>query len=159
MIKQLFAALTLALMAACSGAANIDEAAKNAPQAQGKLLDGKPFDIAEAKGQVTVVQFWATWCPVCVKEMPMVQQWYDAQKGRGLRMVAVSIDDSTKEVTDWLAKNPYTLPFAWHKDVRHNFGRIKGTPTFVVIGKDGKVAATYVGGITPAQLDDIAKLI
>lgn len=160
MIKQILAAVTVSLVAACSGAANMDEAVKNAPQAAGTLLDGSRFNVADNAGKVTVVQFWATWCPTCMAEMPMVQKWYSAERGRGLQMVAVSIDDSRQEVTDWMAKNPaYQLPFAWFKDVQHNFGRIKGTPTFVVIGKDGKVVQTYVGGVTQAQLDSISKLI
>jgi thiol-disulfide isomerase/thioredoxin len=160
MLKKLLALFIVGFMAACSGAQSLDPAVKDAPKVAGKLLDGAAFNVADNKGNVTVVQFWATWCPTCVKEMPMVQTWYDVNKAKGLKLVSVSIDDSTKEVTEFLAKNPnLKQPIAWVKDVQHNFGRIKGTPTFVVIGKDGKVTNTYVGGIKESQLADIAKML
>jgi cytochrome c biogenesis protein CcmG, thiol:disulfide interchange protein DsbE len=134
-------------------------APKAALELQGKLLDGKPVNLADSKGKVTVVQFWATWCPTCVSEMPAVQAFYDANKGRGLNMVSVSIDDSAKEVKDWIAKNPYQLGFAWTGDVQHNLGKVKGTPTFVVIGKDGQVLKTYRGGITKKEFAEITALL
>lgn len=134
-------------------------APKAALQMQGKLLDGRPVSLAEAKGKVMVVQFWATWCPTCISEMPAVQAFYDANKARGLQMVSVSIDDSAKEVKDWMAKNPYQLGFAWAGDLQHNLGKVKGTPTFVVIGKDGQVAKTYRGGITKKEFAEISALL
>jgi thiol-disulfide isomerase/thioredoxin len=139
MFKQLLTIFIVSLMAACSGAQNLDQAVKDAPKVSGKLLDGTAFNVAGNKGGVTVVQFWATWCPTCVKELPMVQTWYDANKAKGLKLVSVSIDDSTKEVTDFLAKNTnLKQPMAWVKDVQHNFGRIKGTPTFVGLARTAR---------------------
>lgn len=150
----------LTALTACSREHKLDANAQTAPQAAGKLLSGQGFNLTDNKDKVTVVQFWATWCPVCVEEMPMVQAWYDNNKGKGLNLVAVSIDDQKDEVTRWLAKNPqYTLPYAWQKEFEHNFGRIKGTPTFLVVGKGGTVVKTYVGGIKQAELDEISKLL
>jgi thiol-disulfide isomerase/thioredoxin len=145
---------------ACSKEQKLDVSVQNSPQAAGKLLVGQPFNVADNKTKVTVVQFWATWCPTCVQEMPMVQSWYDINKAKGLNLVSISIDDKKQEVTDWLAKNTsYTQPYAWVGEVQHNFGRIKGTPTFVVIGKDGTVVKSFVGGIKQAELDSIAQLL
>jgi thiol-disulfide isomerase/thioredoxin len=147
-------------LTACSKEHKLDPQVQNAPQAAGKLLAGQGFNLIDNKDKVTVVQFWATWCPVCIDEMPMVQTWYDTNKGKGLNMVAISIDDNKSEVTDWLAKNAkYTLPYAWHKEFQHNFGKVKGTPTFLVVGKDGTVVKSYVGGIKQADLDEISKLL
>jgi thiol-disulfide isomerase/thioredoxin len=145
---------------ACSKEQKLDPQVQSAPQAAGKLLAGEAFNVANTKGKVTVVQFWATWCPVCVKEMPMVQTWYDGNKAKGLTLVSVSIDDKKQEVTDWLAKNnSFTQPYAWVGEVQHNFGRIKGTPTFIVIGKDGTVVKTFVGGIKQTELDSITQML
>lgn len=154
------AAISTLALTACGKEFKMDNAVLNAPQAAGKLISGAPFSVTDNKDQITVVQFWATWCPVCVKEMPTVQKWYEANKGKGLNLVSVSLDDKKSQVTDWLLKNPsYTQPYAWQGDVSHNLGPIKGTPTFVVIGKGGTVVKSLRGGITEADLADIAKLL
>jgi thiol-disulfide isomerase/thioredoxin len=147
-------------LTACGKDFTLDKNVQNAPQAAGKLLSGSLFSVADNKDQITVVQFWATWCPVCVKEMPTVQKWYEDNKSKGLNLASVSLDDKKSQLTDWLQKNPsYTQPYAWQGDVSHNLGPIKGTPTFIVIGKGGTVVKSLRGGITEADLADIAKLL
>lgn len=147
-------------LTACSREHKLDAQVLNAPQATGKLISGQAFNLIDNKDKVTVVQFWATWCPVCIEEMPMVQNWYDSNKAKGLQLVSISIDDSKDEVTNWMAKNSkYTLPYAWFKEIDHNFGKVKGTPTFLIVGKGGTVVKSYVGGIKQHDLDEITKLL
>ncbi len=144
----------------CGKAYKMDENVRNAPQAAGTLLSGESFSVADNKGQVTVVQFWATTCPVCQEKMPAVQAWYEANKAKGLKMVSVSIDPDKRELTAWLAQQPrYTQPFAWQGEVNHNLGPITATPTFVVIGKGGVVVKSLRGGISDADLQAITKLL
>jgi cytochrome c biogenesis protein CcmG, thiol:disulfide interchange protein DsbE len=130
----------------------------DAPTLAGKLVSGKPVDLAAMKDKVTVVQFWATWCPTCVKEMPDVQAFYNTNKAK-LNLVSISIDDTSKELTDWLAKQKYDLPFVWNGDIKHSFGKIKGTPSFFVVGKDGKILKSYRGGIGKTEFAEITALL
>jgi thiol-disulfide isomerase/thioredoxin len=145
---------------ACGKDFAMDKNVQNAPQAAGKLLSGDLFSVTDNKDQVTVVQFWATTCPVCMEKMPDVQAWYDTHKTKGLNLVSVALDAEKRDVTDWIAKHPsYTQPYAWHGEVNHNLGPIKATPTFVVIGKGGIVVKSLRGGISETDLQDIAKLL
>lgn len=131
-----------------------------AARLSGKRLDGQALALP-APGRVTLVQFWATWCTVCVAEMPAVDAFYRAQRGRGLDMVSLSIDDDADTLRAWVAKQGagYALPWAWAKDVKHNLGKLKGTPTFVVIGKNGREFERLVGGIHEPDFKRIAALL
>jgi thiol-disulfide isomerase/thioredoxin len=157
----LFTAIVSALaVSACSKEFTLDKNVQNAPQAAGKLLSGDLFSVTDNKDQVTVVQFWATTCPVCMEKMPSVQAWYDTHKTKGLNLVSVALDADKRDVTNWIAKHPnYAQPYAWQGDVNHNLGPVKATPMFVVIGKGGIVVKSLRGGISETDLLDIAKLL
>ena len=117
-------------------------------------LDGKPIDLAQLKGKVVMVNFWATWCPVCKAEMPGWQRFYDANKSRGFELIAMSIDEDQAELTKHAQQKKFDFPIAWRWDDKtdDSFGDIIGTPTLFIVDKNGKVAWTKRGRITPEQL-------
>jgi thiol-disulfide isomerase/thioredoxin len=119
------------------------------------LLDGKPLALEQLKGKVVMVNFWATWCGVCRAEMPGWQKFYEANKGRGFELVAMSIDEDQAELRKHAAKSAgFTFPIAWRWDdaTDDNFGDVIGTPTLYILDKNGKVAWTKRGRVTPEQL-------
>ena len=113
-------------------------------------LDGTPLSLDRLKGKVVMVNFWATWCPVCRAEMPGWQKFYDTNKSRGFELIAMSIDDDQADIKNHLKGKPFTFPVAWRWDDKtdDNFGDIIGTPTLFVVGKDGKVVWTKRGRVT-----------
>jgi cytochrome c biogenesis protein CcmG, thiol:disulfide interchange protein DsbE len=162
-IRCIFGALALTI--ACAAAAQAPEAPP--PALQGTTLSGKPYSLQQAKGKVTLVSFWATWCPTCRAEMPTFRKFYDANRSKGFELVTVSIDDDMKDVEDygklasWMTAQGEQFPQLWRKSRTHldNFGRIVGTPSSFLLDRDGKVIASFRGALKPADYEKISAAI
>ncbi len=139
------AAFSFTILAGCGPSPSTLAAA---PQVTFKTLAGKQFDTASLKGQVTLINFWATSCSTCVKEMPMMAEVFNAYSPKGYRMVAVAMDYDTPAFIANFAESR-KLPF----DVVHDasgaiakaFEGTKLTPTSYLIDKQGNVVKRYVG--------------
>ncbi|MDQ6994326.1 MAG: TlpA disulfide reductase family protein [Mariprofundaceae bacterium] len=100
------------------------------------------------KGHVMLVNFWATWCPPCRKEMPSMIQLYQQYESQGLKIIAVSVDRDSKQLQDFV--HEYQVPF----DVRHDvdsaistqYGVFRYPETFLV-DKHGVIQAHLIGGV------------
>lgn len=118
-----------------------------APQFTLPDVDGKQVSLADFKGKVLIVNFWATWCPGCVAEMPHFIELYDKYKQQGFEMIGLSLDEGgAEDVKPFLKKKPvnYTMLIA-NMDVANRY-KTKGIlPTTFVIDKTGKIRRKYVG--------------
>lgn len=124
-----------------------------APSASFRTLDGDAAVLADFRGKVLLVNFWATWCAPCVKEMPALERLHRELAGEGLAVLAVSQDrDGAAAVTPFLARIALQdLPV--YLDPKGVLGRefaLKGLPTTFVIDREGRVVAGLVG---PAEWD------
>jgi thiol-disulfide isomerase/thioredoxin len=129
-----------------------------APSAEFRTLDGAVTSLADFRGQVVLVNFWATWCAPCIKEMPALERLHQALAGEGLAVLAVSQDrNGAAVVNPFLARiGLQHLPV--YLDAKGVLGRafaVKGLPTTVLIDRDGLVQAELVG---PAEWDSAAAL-
>ncbi len=143
-VQTLVYAIAFTLVAACSQSTSV----ATAPNATFKTLAGKQFDTASLKGQVTLVNFWATSCTTCVKEMPMMAETYKTYAPQGYRMVAVAMDyDTPAFIANFVEsrKLPFDVVHDVDGSIAKAFEGTKLTPTSYLIGKDGKVAKRYVG--------------
>ncbi|MGZ3277419.1 MAG: TlpA family protein disulfide reductase [Caulobacteraceae bacterium] len=112
--------------------------------------DGKPMKLADLKGQVVVVNFWATWCAPCKEEMPSLAKLAKDYAGKGVKVVAISVDrlQDGPAAKDFL-KTHGGLEFYNDPEYRVVFGlkpRPDGIPTTVIYDKDGKEQARLSGG-------------
>ena len=122
-------------------------------------LDGKTFDLAEQRGKWTIVNFWATWCGPCLKEMPELSA-LDAMREH-IVVVGLAYEDNTPEAMQaFMKEHPVVYPIALVDvyDPPKDFETPRGLPMTYIIGPDGAVAKQYMGPVTARMIeDDIAK--
>lgn len=110
--------------------------------------NGAAADLSQFKGQVVLVNLWATYCPPCVAELPALDQLQAKLRDRGFRIVAVSLDRSSAEqvAAFWDARGLEQLDFYWDRD-RQIPGKWKydGIPTSYLLDRTGRVVKTYNG--------------
>jgi thiol-disulfide isomerase/thioredoxin len=137
----------LLLIATASLPAASPEVGKPAPQLVATGLDGRTFDLSALRGKVVIVNFWATWCGPCRKEMPLLNSFYLAHRAQGLVLVGVSVDDQhdRKEVVDVM--HPFAYPAVLAATARTNgFGPPLAVPMTWIIDTTGVVRARLVSG-------------
>lgn len=138
-------------------------AGKPAPDLKLKDLDGKEVSLADLKGKVVLVNFWATWCDPCRVEIPWLIEMQGKYGSRGFTVVGVAMDDEGKSaVAPFVAKerfdvNGQQLPMSYpiwlgSDEAADQFGGILGYPTSFLISKDGKQVEKYQGLLNYDQL-------
>ena len=121
---------------------------EQAPQVTFISIAGDKISTADMRGKVVMVNFWATSCTTCVKEMPAMVDTYNKFKGQGLEFVAVAMQyDPPNYVVNFTEtrKLPFTVALDSGGDIAKSFGDVTMTPTTFVIGKDGSILKRYVG--------------
>lgn len=136
----LFFCLTVSL----SSAADISEKAKDF-ELEG--IDGKTYRLSDMKGNVVLINFWATWCTYCVKENRSLDRLYNKLKERGLIVLGISIDRSVPTLKNFLLKNPVSYPVLSDPkgDVFVKTYTVIGVPVTFLIDKEGYIAGKFMG--------------
>ena len=120
-------------------------------------LAGDERQLSEWDGDLIVLNFWATWCPPCKKEMPLFQDTYEAHRDGGFTIVAVAVDEQTATqhfVDDFGIEFPVLIGQDEAVAVGREYGnRIGALPYTVLIGRDGTILDTHRGEVEPADLD------
>ncbi len=127
--------LALAALAFMLGAARAALIGQPAPDFQVITLDGKKLALADFKGQVLVINFWATWCKPCRQELPLLDTYYQLQQHAGLRVLAVTTEDSLPLSQLKPLAAALTIPMV--RRFKGAYGPLKGVPTNYVIDRDG----------------------
>ena len=114
-------------------------------------LTGGTAELAALRGRVVLLNFWATWCPPCVDEMPSLERLHRTLGPEGLVVVTVSVDSDEKALREFVTRHQLTLPVLRDPSARTaNAYRATGYPESFVIAPDGTVMRTVVG---PAEWD------
>ncbi|WP_042144640.1 TlpA disulfide reductase family protein [Paucisalibacillus sp. EB02] len=123
-----------------------------APDFELPLLDGEMVKLSELSGQKVLINFWASWCGPCKKEMPELEQLY-AEHGDEIKIIAINATDSERNeqvVREYIDENGYTFPVALDADmsVTDQMYRVVSIPTSYFIDTEGKIQTRYVGPMT-----------
>ena len=110
------------------------------------LSTGKKEKLSSNQGQVVFLNFWATWCYPCKKEMPDVERLQVMFKDRNFRVLAVSAGEGPRKVEPFLKRYPYQFDFAYDEDSKiSGIYQVSMLPTTLIIGPDGQILAKAVG--------------
>jgi thiol-disulfide isomerase/thioredoxin len=124
-------------------------------------LSGKPRNITEWQGKVLVINFWATWCPPCLKEMPAFEALHTEYEKKGLQFIGIALDDADP-VKEFIAIKKITYPILLGEDqgtkLAHDLGNIVNTVPFtVIVDKKGLIVKSHMGELSREQLLDLLK--
>ena len=125
----------------------IDEATPETADYNFMLIDQqgnrKPF--ADFKEKVVFINFWATWCPPCIAEMPDINSLYEDQKTQGIEFVLISLDDDFQKAKDFLQKKEFAFPIYQLASPLPEVYESSAIPTTYVISPEGKIVVTKSG--------------
>jgi cytochrome c biogenesis protein CcmG/thiol:disulfide interchange protein DsbE len=109
-------------------------------------LDGKPATLADLRGKVVVLNFWATWCPPCVEEAPSLSRLQQAITPEGGMVLGISVDEAAPAYEDFLRE--HKIPFPTYRDPSKQIALSYGTaiyPETYIIDRRGRIARKIVG--------------
>ncbi len=133
------------------------EVGQRGPVFTAPIYGGGTFDLADTRGKVTVINFWATWCTPCVNELPHFEKLAQTYPD-DVAVIAVHSDLVTDDVDGYLANFDYTIPFALDDSgVVAAYGGSTMLPQTIVLDRGGVVAYNKVGSVTYEVLEDLVK--
>lgn len=137
----------LFFLLSCSTGEYIDQGSVAPGFALPRHDSNEPLDLAALRGKVVLVNFWATWCPPCVREMPALQRLHEKLAGEDFVVIAISVDEDATEVRDFVASQGLTFPILLDPDhtVADRYQALKYPETFL-IDRNGVVAVSRFSG-------------
>ncbi|MGO1002107.1 TlpA family protein disulfide reductase [Lysobacter sp. CA196] len=134
--------------------APLADAATDTPELRIATIDGKTYDLGERRGRWVVVNFWATWCAPCIKEMPELSA-LDTMRDH-IEVVGLAYEDiELADMQAFLKKHPVSYPIAIVDvaDPPKAFDTPRGLPMTYLIGPDGKVAEKFLGPVDAKKIE------
>ena len=122
--------------------------AQSLPVIAYKTLEGEPVTISQYKGEVRVINFWATWCPPCIREMPALGRLNNELKPDHGRVIAINVGDEAEAVEAFVLENfEGKEPEIWLDEPGESFTklRIEGLPMTLLLDRDGNILDKVIG--------------
>jgi cytochrome c biogenesis protein CcmG/thiol:disulfide interchange protein DsbE len=131
-------------------------ARKAAPDFELKDMNGKTIRLSDYRGQVVLLNFWATWCGPCKIEIPWFVEFQRTFKDRGFTVIGVSVDeDGWEAVRPFLASRQVNYPVVISTmEVEQKYGGVEALPVSFLIDREGRIASTHVGLVTKKTYEE-----
>jgi peroxiredoxin len=125
-----------------------------APLFELEAADGGMVSLEDYRGQVVLLNFWATWCAPCRIEMPLLQSTFESFKDQGLVILGIDFDEPTDLVASFGDELGLTFPLLLDPGgkVQQQY-KVRGYPTTVILDRDGRIQSYHIGVLTQPQLD------
>jgi peroxiredoxin len=161
LLTSLFVALSTLVIKAQSDTTTFTKIGDTAPVFSCKTIDGKIIDISKLHGKIIMINFFATWCPPCNKELPVLQNniWDKYKNNKDFKLIILGREHTEKEVKDFVSAKGFTMPFA--PDQKREIFKLyasQSIPRNVIIGKDGKIIFQSIG-YTDEEFGKIEKIL
>jgi thiol-disulfide isomerase/thioredoxin len=125
-----------------------------------KDQNNQPVKLADYKGKVVIVNFWATWCGPCKMEIPDFVKLYAEYKDKGLVIVGISIDDSPEQLQAFMREFRMNYPVVQMRpEVEDAWGPFYGYPTSFIVARDGSICTKHIGPATHEQFEHEIKAL
>lgn len=153
--------ITLVLLAAFAylwmrPPATVTAVNRPAPAWAVQLADGRTLTSEQLRGKVVLINYWATWCPYCLKEMPVIEEFWQDHRGKGFEVLAVSVDDPAPKVAQYMKDHGYAFPAAaMDPSVHAAFGRADSIPTSFVLDAQGIIRHKIDGQVHYPRLEKL----
>lgn len=173
LISAAICALSIVCFSACSAESNSGttssatgekpevESRKPAPQFTLKDVQGRDVSLAEHRGKIVVLDFWATWCPPCIYQVPELNKLWLAHRDLGdVEVIGVAVDfEGVKVVGPWVAEQGVEYPIVIGDEaLAQEFGAL-GFPTLAIIDREGNIESLHVGLIEFDELEGLLKAV
>jgi peroxiredoxin len=124
---------------------------------------GQDVSLAQYRGQVVMINFWASWCGPCRQEMPLLESIYKKYNKMGFTMLGVNVEPDSNAANEWLRATPVSFPILYDRDSKvSKLYDVAGMPSTVIIDRSGKLRVLHRGykpGDENEYLDSIRSLI
>jgi peroxiredoxin len=136
--------------------ATVTDENRLAPVWAAQLIDGRTLTSEQLKGKVVLVNYWASWCPYCLKEMPVIDEFWKDHRAQGFEVLAVSVDDPPEKVAQYMKEHGYAFAAApMDPSVYAAFGRASSIPTSFVVDADGIIRHKIDGQVHYPRLEKL----
>lgn len=149
--KPVTSAATVASLAA-------DTPVRAAPNFTLKTLSGETVSLTDYRGQVVLVNFWASWCPPCVAELPTLHQFYLSHKSDGFVVLAVNAEENEPTIRQFVEQNGYTFPVLVDSAATAaNAYDVRAIPASFIVDQNGNIQYIHRGEIDTQTLKTVVE--
>ncbi|MHB1083491.1 MAG: TlpA family protein disulfide reductase [Thiobacillus sp.] len=136
--------------------ADVSDEDRAATPWQVTLPAGQVLTSESLKGKVVLVNFWATWCPYCRKEKPVIDAFWQDYRDKGFEVVSISIDDTPEQISTWMKDKGYAFMAApTNASVATAFGNVSSVPTSFVVDAEGHIRHKVAGQLHYPRLEKL----